>query len=161
MAKHTGGLTVFYIILITQTISLVGSRMTAVAVGIWVFKETGSTTPLLLAVFFAELPGMLAGSVAGVLVDRWDRRRVLMLSDAGQAAGTLLLLASFLSGRFELWHLYAVSLLQGCFAILQGPARDAATTLLVPKAQRERANGIQQMSFPLAGVVAPVLAGTL
>jgi MFS family permease len=151
----------FYIIIITQTISLIGSRMTNIGVGIWLFNHTGQTTPLLLAAFFAELPGVLGSSLAGVLVDRWTRRRVLLLADAGQAAGTLLLLLSFLSGSFQAWHLYLIVLFQGTFMIFQQPALDAATTMLVPEDRRERANAIRQMAFPLAGVFAPLLAGIL
>jgi len=152
-------LSTFYWIVVTQALSLLGSRMTSIAVGIWVFAQTGQTTPLLLTAFFTELPGMLAGSLAGVLVDRWPRKRLLVLADSGQAVGSLFLLVSFASGHFALWQLYAVSLLQGSFAILQGPAWQAAMTMLVSEAQRERANGIQEMGFPLAGVIAPVVAG--
>lgn len=151
----------FYILLLTQVISLVGSRMTAVALGIWVFSETHRSTPLLLASFFAELPGMLAGGLAGVLVDRWNRRWVLVLADAGQAAGTVFLLWSVTSGAFQVWHLYLVSFIQGCFATFQGPAENAIVTLLVPEAHRERANGIRQMVFPFANVLAPALAGLI
>jgi len=151
----------FYRIVVTQTLSLLGSRMSAVALGIWVFTQTGQAAPLLLVSFFAELPGMLASSFAGVLVDRWDRRRVMMLSDAGQAAASLFLLLAFLSGRFEIWMLYTASLAQGVFAIFQGPAQNAAFTLLVPEQRRDRANGIREMAFPLAGVAAPALAGAL
>ena len=151
----------FYTLVITQTFSLVGSRMTSIAIGIWLFTTTGNTTPLLLTAFFNELPAMLGSSLAGVLVDRWDRRHVLLLSDAGQALGTLLLLLSLGSGRFQIWHLYLVVLVQGIFAVFQRPAKDAATTMLVTEKQRERANAIQQMTFPLASVIAPVLTGLL
>jgi DHA3 family macrolide efflux protein-like MFS transporter len=149
----------FYTLLITQTFSLIGSRMTAVAVGIWVFSETGLAAPLLLVSFFTELPGMLMGGLAGVLVDRWNRKAVLVLADTGQALGSLLLLISFQSGNFQLWHLYAISMLQGVFAAFQGPAEGATVTLLIPEGQRERANGIIELAFPLAGVLAPMLAG--
>lgn len=152
---------VFYILLVTQAVSLVGSRMTAVALGIWVFTETKAATPLLLASFFAELPGMLAGGLAGVLVDRWDRRWVMVLADAGQAVGTVFLLWSFSAGRFQLWHLYLVSLVQGIFATLQGPAQNSVVTVLVPEANRERANGVREMVFPFASILAPVLSGFL
>lgn len=135
--------------------------MTSIGVGIWVFAQTGKTTPLLLTSFFNELPGMLAGSLAGVVVDRWDRRRVMILADCGQAIGSLLLMVSFLSGHFEVWHLYGVAFLQGIFSAFQGPAERAATTMLVDEAYRERANGIKETSFPLAGVLAPVLSGLL
>jgi MFS family permease len=150
---------IFYSLLITQTFSLLGSRMTSIGVGIWVFAQTGKTTPLLLTSFFNELPGMLAGSLAGVIVDRWDRRWVIILSDAGQAVGSVLLMISFLSGHFQVWHLYAVAFLQGIFATFQSPAERAAMTMLVPEDQRDRANGIKETSFPFAGIIAPVLTG--
>ena len=149
----------FYIIIITQTLSLIGSRLTAVGMGIWVFQNTGNTTPVLLTAFFAELPGMLGGSLAGVMVDRWDRRKVMILSDSGQALGSLLLVASLASGQFQVWHLYLVSFIQGVFGTFQQPAEDAAMTMLVPENQRDRGNAIRQMAFPLAGVVATGLAG--
>lgn len=151
----------FYLILLTQTFSLIGSHMTSVALGIWLFTHTGNTAPLLLVSFFNELPGMVGGSLAGVLIDRWGRRWVLLLADAGQAVGTLLLLLAFVSGVFQVWMLYLVVLLQGSFAIFQQPARDAATTMLIPEAQRDRANAWQQMAFPLAGTVAPMLTGVM
>ncbi len=155
------GVNVFYTLVITQTISLVGSRMTAIGVGIWVFTETRRAAPLLLAAFFAELPGMLAGSLAGIWVDRWERRHVLILADVGQALGAVFLLLSFQFGQFEIWHLYLVALLQGAFAAFQQPAEEAVTTLLVVDNHRERANAIQQIAFPLAGVIAPAVTGIL
>lgn len=151
----------FYILTATQLFSLIGSRMTGIAVGIRVFQDTGDTAPLLIAAFFAELPSMIMGSFTGVIVDRWDRRHAIILGDVGQAAGTLLLLASFLSGAFALWHLYVAMLVQGIFAVIQRPAGEASITMLVPEPLRDRANGLQAVSFPLAGVVAPVAAGAL
>lgn len=151
----------FYFLLITQTLSLIGSRMTAIGLGLWLFTQTGSATPLLLTSFFNELPGMLFGSFIGVLIDRWDRKAVLILADTGQALGTFILLWSVATNNFQIWILYVVAFTQGTFAAFQGPAKDATTTLLVKEDQRERANGIQQVAFPLAGVVAPVFAGAL
>lgn len=149
----------FYALLLTQGLSLIGSRMTVIGIGIWLYSTTNKTTPLLLMAFFNELPAVFAGSFAGVLVDRWPRRQVLMLADAGQALGTLLLLAAFLSGRFATWQLYVIVFVQGIFALFQGPAKNAAVTMLVPAGQRERANAVQEMVFPMAGVVAPAFAG--
>jgi MFS family permease len=151
----------FYALVITQTISLIGSHMTSVAIGIRVSVDTGQAAPLLLVAFFNELPPMLFGSAAGVLIDRWERKRVMILADAGQALGSLLLMVSFLSGQFQLWHLYAVAFMQGVFAMFQGPAQDAVVTMLVPEARRDRANALRQMAFPLAGVIAPTLTGLL
>lgn len=151
----------FYLLVVTQTLSLIGSRLTGVGLGIWVFQTTGSATPLLLTAFFNELPAMLGGSIAGVFIDRWDRRIVMILSDAGQALGSFLLLISVLTGRFELWQLYSISFLQGLFSVFQQPAEDASITMLVADSQRDRANAIRQMAFPLAGVFSMALAGIL
>jgi MFS transporter, DHA3 family, macrolide efflux protein len=151
----------FYILIFTQALSLIGSRMTSIGVGIYLFKTTGLTTPLLLMAFFNELPGMLGSSFAGVWVDRWDRRKVMLFADLGQAAGSVLLIASFLSGQFQLWQLYVIVFIQGSFSIFQSPAENAAVTMLVPGEKRERANGMREMAFPFAGVIAPVLAGLI
>ncbi len=160
-ALSAPGLNTFYTLAVTQTLSLIGSRMSSIAVGIWVFATTGSAAPLLLVSFFNEMPAMIGGSLAGVLADRRDRRLIMLLADAGQAAGTLLLLASIAAGTFALWQLYAIALAQGIFAMFQQPAADAAITMLVPPRHLDRANGIRQMAFPLAGVIAPVLTGML
>jgi MFS family permease len=158
-ANAVSGLHVFYLLTVTQVLSLVGSRMTGIAVGIRVFGDTGAAAPVLLTSFFSALPMMVGGGFAGALIDRWERRTVLIVSDVGQALGTALLLASFLSGRFQLWHLYSLALLQGLLAMFQRPAMDASVTMLVPEGHRDRANTIRQMAGPAAGMLAPVVTG--
>lgn len=158
MHKLTG-LPALYLFLITQAFSMIGSRMTAVGLGLWLFAETGNTTPLLLTVFFTELPGMLLGSVAGALVDRSNRKWVLLSADGGLALCSLLLLTAIIGGWFRVEVLYSVALLQGVLAILQSPAKDASLALMIPADRRDRINGLQQMLFPFAGIVAPALAG--
>lgn len=157
----SSGVATFYTLILTQIFSLIGSRMTGIAVGIWLFNEIGDASPLLIAAFFAELPGMVMGSITGILADRYDKRWVIMLGDAGQAIGTVLLLVTLATGTFALWHLYAAMLLQGIFAMIQAPASQSAITMLVPDNHRDRANGIRELGFPLAGVIAPVLVGLL
>lgn len=154
-------LRLFYLITATQVISIIGSMMTGIALGIRIFTDTGDSTPVLLAPFFAALPMMIGGSFAGVLVDRWDRRRLLIAVDAGQAVGTFLLLLSFQTGIFQLWHLYSVAFFQGILGMLQRPAIEATVALLAPPEHLDRANVIRQMTGPAAGVVAPVIAGLL
>jgi MFS family permease len=149
----------FYTLIITQVFSIMGSRISALAIGIWVYAETGNATPLTLVAFFTALPMVLASSLSGVLADRWDRRYVMAIADAGQALGTLLLLFSFASDSFELWHLYGVAAFQAIFGVFQGPAFQASTTMLVPDEQRNRANTIMQLAQPAAGIFAPAIAG--
>ncbi len=154
-----GNIRTFYLLLITQVFSSIGSKISAIAVGIWVFTETGNATPLTLVSFFAVLPQVIASSFSGVIADRWDRRLVMVLSDAGQAVGTLALFISFASGNFQLWHLYAVAVWQATFGVFQGPAFSASVTMLIPDDQRDRANTLMQLTQPSAGVIAPLLAG--
>lgn len=156
MDRH---LRTFYILAVTQVLSIVGSAMTSLAIGIRVFGDTGNVTPLMLASFCSALPLMVGGSVAGVFADRWNRRLILLFADVGQALGTAVLLWSFATGAFQLWHLYAVALVNGTFAMFQRPAMDASVTMLVPDSQRDRANAIRQVTGPAAGVLAPVITG--
>lgn len=149
----------FLIFSLTQILSLIGSRMSGVAIGIRISEQTGEASPILLAAFFAELPLIIAGTFTGIIADKFDKRYVIVLGDIGQAVGTVLLLVSFSSGAFQLWHLYLVMFLQGIFAAIQSPASTSAITLLVPPQQRDRANGIYEVGFNLAGIVAPVFAG--
>jgi MFS family permease len=135
--------------------------MTGVAIGIWVFSETGDAAPLLIAAFFAELPEMAGGIFTGFLADKWDRRLVIILGDAGQAIATILLLFTISTGIFQLWHLYLTMLIKGIFTIIQEPAASASITMLVPETHLDRANGIKQIGFPLAGAIAPALAGII
>lgn len=151
----------FYILIITQTFSQIGSRMTSLALGIYIYNQTGEVTPLALVALFSFLPQVLVGGVAGALADRWDRRYVMNIADAGQALGTLILLVTFLDGSFQLGVLYLVTLIQSIFAAFQRPAFSASVTMLIPDSQRDRANAIQQLTGPAAGVIAPALAGAL
>jgi MFS family permease len=151
----------FAVLVLTQTLSIIGSGISGLAVGIRVYADTGNATPLALVSFFAMLPRVLVGGLAGALADRYDRRYVMALSDAGQAVATALLLVAFLSGGFRLWHLYATTLLGAAFGIFQRPAFSASVTVLVPDAQRDRANALRQINGPLGAVIAPAIIGAI
>lgn len=151
----------FYVLIFTQVFSMIGSRISGIAIGIYLFQQTGNATPLAMVAFFSTVPMVLASSISGVLADRWDRRIVMVLSDTGQALCTLALFISFASGRFELWHLYVIIVIQSVFGVFQSPAFQASITMLIPDHQRDRANAIQQLTGPLAGIIAPAVAGVV
>lgn len=155
------GMTALYAILTTQALSMIGSRMSTIGLGLWLFTQTGTTTPLLLAAFFLEVPGMVLGSVAGAVIDRVPRKPVLLLTDAGLALGTLVLLASIITDTFSVALLYMVALVQGTLTIFQSPASEASLSLMTPEQGRDRVNGLRQMLFPFAGIVAPALTGLI
>lgn len=148
-----------YTLLATQAVSIIGTRMTGIALGIWVFQKTGHATDLLLIPFFAEMPQLLFGHYLGALIDRFRRKWVLVLSDFGQALGTWGLIILILTGWFQIWHLYVIVFFQGIFSAMQTPAADATVTFLTDESNRARVNGIKEMLFPTASIVAPVIAG--
>jgi MFS family permease len=151
----------FYTILLTQAISQIGSQMTSLAIGIWLFQQTGDVTPLALVAFFALLPNVLLANVAGLVADRLDRRWVMAIADIGAAAGSLILMVLFFSSAFQIWHLYVITLIQNIFRTFQNPAFTASVTMMVPDDQRDRVNGIMQLTGPLAGIIAPALTAAL
>jgi MFS family permease len=85
----------------------------------------------------------------------------MLLAEIGMATTSTLLLISFVSGAFQVWHLYVLTFAQSAFATLQGPAFQASTTMLVPDAHRDRANAAQMISGPAAGVLGPAVTGIL
>lgn len=157
---------VFGITLAGQLLSLIGSGLTSFALGIEVFRRTGSITKLSLVTFFSTVPALLLTPVAGVLVDRWNRRTAIMLSDLGAGVCTLLIWALIAAGQaglwpLETWHFYLPFAVSSFFTALRAPALSAATAQLVPKQHLGRANGMIELANAASQLVAPVLAGAL
>lgn len=149
-----------------QLLSLIGSGLTSFALGIEVYKRTGSITKLSLVTFFSTAPFVLVSPFAGALVDRWNRRTVMLLSDLGAGICSFLILGLIAAGEagwwpLETWHFYLPFALGGIFAAFHGPALSAATTQLVPKQHLGRANGMVDLAAASSQVIAPVLAGAL
>jgi DHA3 family macrolide efflux protein-like MFS transporter len=159
--KRPMGMLAFMIIWFGQVVSLLGSAMTAFAVTIWVYEGTGQATALALTGFFFLTPLLLLSPVAGALVDRYNRRLMMMVSDLASGATTLVLLALYSTGYLEVWQLFLLNGINGAFQAFQWPAFSAAISLMVPKAQYGRANGLMELAGSASQIVAPVLAGAL
>lgn len=155
------GFRVFTLIWFGQMVSLLGSGLTSFALGVWVYQRTGSVTQFALLTLFTTLPGILISPVAGVFIDRWDRRFCLILSDAGAGLSTLVIALLLFMSWLEVWHIYLAIALSSTFNAFQWPAYSAATTLLVPKQYLGRASGMVQFAEAAAKIVSPALAGLL
>jgi len=155
------GMRGFVLLWAGQFVSIFASRMTNFAITLWAWDLTGTATGLVLVGVIGFLPGVLLGPIAGTLVDRWNRKLMLALSDAGAALSTLILLILFYTGKAEIWHLYATSALAGAFGAFQYPAYAAVVTTMVPKEQYARANGMRAVVGSASGIAAPMLAGAL
>ena len=155
------GMTTFSIVWLGQCVSVIGSGLTSFALGVWLFERTGSVTQFAFIGLFAALPRVLISPLAGALVDRWDRRRVMILSDTGAGLSTLLLALLLFTNRLEIWQIYLIVGASAAFSTMQWPAYTAATTLLVPRKDLGRANGMVQFGLAAAEILAPALAGVL
>lgn len=156
-----GGMRTFFVIWAGQAMSMMGSGLTGFALGVWIFQRTGSATQFAMIALAATLPAVLISPFAGVFVDRWDRRLVLIVSDSLAALMTAILALLYWREALELWHILVASSVGASMGAFQGPAYMASVTLLVPKDQYGRASGMAQMARAMAGVLAPFLAGLL
>jgi len=155
------GLRTFTVIWLGQVVSNLGSGMTGFALGVWVYRQTGSATALSLIMLFGTLPNTLLSPFAGALADRWGKRAVLLLNNFGSGSCSLAMALLYLSGRLEIWHIYVLLLASRCFNVFQLPAFSAATALLVPRRQLVRANGMAQLGPAAALIGSPLLAASL
>jgi DHA3 family macrolide efflux protein-like MFS transporter len=161
LRRAPAGMRAFTIIWAGQLLSLTGSAMTTFALTVWLWQETGQATTVALHAFFTFAPGLLVSPLAGVLVDRWNRKWVMLSSDIATGFGTLGILTLVSSGRLEVWHLYALAAWSGTVGAFQLPALAAAITTLVSKAKLTRANALRSLASSSAQVAAPALAGIL
>ncbi|HEU0298384.1 MAG TPA: MFS transporter, partial [Longimicrobium sp.] len=159
--KVLGEMRAFTVIWLGQLVSGLGSGLTGFALPVWIYQKTGSAEDFGLLFFAATVPAVLLSPVAGALVDRWDRRRVLLVADGLSALATLGIAALLYTGRFEIWHFMALAALGSGLGTFQYPAFAAVIGALVPKQHFARASGMMQTSDAIAGILTPLVAGVL
>ena len=113
-----------------------------------------------MKVFFIPL-FMIISPIVGVVVDRHNRKTMMMVSDLAAGLATIIILTLQYFGILEYWHLYATSIVYGLGMAFQWPAYSAAISTMVPKEQYGRANGMMSLVEAGPQVVAPLLAGAL
>ena len=144
-----------------QTASQLGSGMTGFALGVWVYQASGSVTQYALVLLSSTLPAVLCAPWAGALSDRFDRRTVMLASDAVAGACTCALMLLFALGQLDLWHIYLANACNALARACQWPAYAASVPQLVPASRLSRANGMLQLSQGISQLAAPLLGGAL
>ncbi|HEX3202021.1 MAG TPA: MFS transporter, partial [Actinomycetes bacterium] len=140
-------------------ISETGDWFLLVGLPFWVLQETGSSLVTASVFLVGLLPGLVVGPLAGVLVDRWDRRRTLVAVSLAEAAFLLPLLA--VDGRDRLWIVYLVIAVEATLAQLNDPARNALVPTLVPKDDLVGANALIGLNTNVARLAGSPLGGIL
>lgn len=155
------GLRDFLLIWFGQLTSGIGSRLSSFALGIWVLKTTGSTTQFALIFVSMAVPALLIAPFAGALVDRWDRRRIMIACDSVSALMQLGMATLLMSGHLQIWHLYIGVGITAVATAFHAPAYAASIPLLATREQLTRVNGMVQTGYAVAQVAGPLLAGVL
>ncbi|WP_299489546.1 MFS transporter [Acaryochloris sp. IP29b_bin.137] len=151
----------FIRIWVGQLVSTIGSYMTVFALIFWVWGVSGSATSLALVTFFSQLPRIFITPFAGVLVDRFPRKRLMLLGDFVAMLCTLLIVFLYWSNQLQIWHLYGVVAVYGCFGQIQTLAYSTSIALLVNKEHYTRAESLVAAVNYSGAIFSPILAGSL
>lgn len=151
----------FFTIWTGQQLSLLGSHLAGFALIWWLTESTGSVTVLAIATLAQLLPGVLLGPFVGALVDRWNRRVVMLVADSAIAVLSAWLATLFYAGTLEPWHVYAILGARALGGAFHWPAMSASTSLMVPEEQLSRVAGINQAMQGILNIVAPPLGAFL
>jgi len=155
------GMRTFTTIWFGQLISTLGSSLSGFALGVWLYEDTGSTTLFAMTMFVWFLPTVLFAPVAGVLVDRYDRRLLMILADGIACLATIFIGWMIFSENLVVWHIYLADFFFSVANTLQWPAYAAATSLMVPKKHLARAGGMTQIGDAISSLAAPAAAGAI
>ena len=145
----------------TQSLSQLGSSMTAFALTLWLYEKTGSALQTAMLSICSYAPYVMVSIFAGALSDRWDKKRVMLVCDTLAACSTLVVFALLRADLLVPGHLYLLNALNGLMNTIQQPAGDVAMTLIIPKKHYQKTSGMKSFSNSLITIMNPVLATTL
>jgi DHA3 family macrolide efflux protein-like MFS transporter len=160
-APSTNWARTFFTFWTGQALSLFGTQLVQFALVWWLTETTGSATVLATATLVGVLPNVFLAPVAGVLVDRWRRRTIMMTSDGAVALATLALAVVFAFDIVQVWHVYLALFVRAAAGTFQFPAAQASTSLMVPPEQLARVAGLNQMLHGGMIIVAPPIGALL
>lgn len=155
------GMKGLFVIWLGQIVSGIASSITSVALPIWIFSLTGSGTAVGLLEFFFFGSYLLFVLFAGVLIDRYNRKMMMLVYDFLSLSAMAVLLVLQTSGLLTVWHLYLAAIFQGVGFAFQSPSYSAAITTMIPKKQYIRANGLMSLLNDAPEIFGPILAGGL
>jgi len=151
----------FFLIWTGQAFSLLGSSLVQFALVWWLTQKTGSAMVLTTATLVALLPSVILGPFVGALVDRWNRRRVMIVADGMVAMATAVLVVLFWLDVIQVWHIYVLLFMRSLTGTFHFPAMQASTSLMVPDAHLARISGLNQALRGILNIAAPPLGALL
>ncbi len=151
----------FAIIWSGQLLSILSSYTVGYSIIFWLSIETKSPEVLALAAIASLMPQSVLGMFTGVYIDRWNRKRVMILADCFIAFATFILIILFFFGKVQPWHIYFLAAARSVGAAFHMPAMQASVPLLAPESQLMRIAGINQMIQSISSIGGPALGALL
>jgi amino acid adenylation domain-containing protein len=154
-------LNTFFLVVFSQLVSVLGSGLTSIALGVWVYSQTGSVSDFAAISSSGLIPGILVLPIAGAIVDRYDRRLVMLFSDLAAGLSIAVLAVLMAINSLEVWHIFITSAIGSVSRSFHRPAFSAAVAQIIPKQYLGHANGIVQFSSSTSEMIAPLIGVAL
>ncbi|RUT44539.1 amino acid adenylation domain-containing protein [Paenibacillus anaericanus] len=154
-------LRMFFTVILGQLMSILGSGLTGIAIGVWVFSQTGSVADFAAISSASLIPGILILPIAGAIVDRYNRRLVMLFSDVMMAIPIIVLAILMATNSLEVWHIYVTSAVGSIARSFHRPAFMAAIAQIIPKQYLGHANGLVQLATSTSEMIAPLIGVAL
>ena len=151
----------FLILWSTQGISQLGSSITAFALTLWLYENTGSALSTAALTICTYVPYVLMSIFAGALTDRFDKKKTMLVCDVFAAMCTVIVFVLFQTDSLMVWHLYALNAVSGLMNTVQQPASEVAMTLIIPEKHYQKTSGLCSLSRSLISILNPLIATAL
>lgn len=151
----------FLILWSTQSVSQLGSSITAFALTLWLYEKTGSSLSTAALTICSYAPYVLMSIFAGALTDRFDKKKAMLVCDVLAVFCTIVVFGLFSTNRLMVWHLYALNAISGLMNTVQQPASEVAMTLIIPKKYYQKTSGLRSLSRSLISILNPLIATAL
>lgn len=151
----------FLILWSSQSLSSLGSSMTAYALLIWVYEQNHSALGVSLLAVCTYLPSILLSFFAGAYVDRHNKKKIMLVCDSISILGTVILFLLVSQGMLQVWHIYLINMLGSTMGAFQTPANTVVISGIVPQKHYIKISGLQSISSSVIGILTPALATTL
>lgn len=151
----------FFLVWQGQLVSALGDVVYGIALGFWVLATTGSTALMGSLMAASSLPRIILSPIAGVFVDRGDRRKMLIAMDAIRGVCIVLVGIAAITGVIRIWMVFAAGVVLGICGAFFNPAAGSVVPDIVPKSQVVRANSLFQMIYTGTSIVGNTAGGFL
>lgn len=151
----------FYILWSTQSLSQLGSSITAFALTLWLYEKTGSALSTAALTICAYAPYVVMSIFAGALTDRFNKKKTMLVCDTLAAMCTVVLFVLYKTDSLLIWHLYLVNVISGLMNTVQQPASEVTMTLIVPKDYYQKTSGLKSLSRSVISVLNPLISAAL